>query len=258
MTSICHSPQTPVVVTGGASGIGMACARVLAAAGRPVAIWDLDESGSRAVADEVAATAGVAAIGLGVDVSDLEQIPAAVARSRDLLGKLGGLVHAAGTAGVARLEEITPAIWDRVADINLRAEIFILQHMLPDLKDSPGAAVVGIASINATLGNRLNPAYSASKGGMLAASRALADELAEYGIRINCVSPGQIATPMLLQSIEAVPGQLEAFQRHILLGRLGRPEEVANTVRFLLSDEASYITAAELVVDGGNLSSQRQ
>ena len=89
------------------------------------------------------------------------------------------------------------------------------------------------------------------------ASRALADELAQHGIRINSVSPGQIATPMLLQGLEAVPGQLEAFQNHILLGRLGEPEEVGRAVRFLMSDEASYITTAELLVDGGNVSSQR-
>lgn len=142
-------------------------------------------------------------------------------------------------------------------DINLRAEVFILQALLPDLKTSPGAAVVGIASINATLGNLMNPTYSASKGGMLAVSRALADDLSRHGIRINTVSPGQIATPMLLQGIESVPDQLEAFERHILLGRLGQPEEVGKAVRFLMSDEASYITATELVVDGGNLSSQR-
>lgn len=258
MVQAAYSPTTPVVITGGASGIGRACAEALAAVGRPVAVWDLDPTGAAAVAESIATDTGVTTIGLGVDVGDLDQVREAVKQSRASLGTLGGLVHAAGVAGVATLEQLTPEIWTQVLDVNLRAQVFILQAMLEDLKTSPGAAVVGIASINATLGNGLNPAYSASKGGMLAASRALADDLARYGIRINSVSPGQIATPMLLRGLEAAPGQMEAFQRHILLGRLGQPEEVAQAVRFLMSNEASYITAAELVVDGGNLSSQRQ
>ena len=257
MTALQQSPATPVIITGGASGIGRACAEALAEVGRPVAVWDVDGTAARAAAEALSSSSGASAIGLAIDVGKLDQVRAGVAQSRAALGTLGGLVHAAGVAGVATLEQLTPALWTRVLDINLRAQVFILQAILPDLKNSPGAAVVGIASINATLGNRMNPAYSASKGGMLAATRALADGLANYGIRINSVSPGQIATPMLQQGVEAVPGQLENFQRHILLGRLGQPQEVAKAVRFLMSDEASYITASELVVDGGNLSSQR-
>lgn len=257
MSQIISTPGTPVIVTGGASGIGKACAEALAAVGRPVAVWDLDEAKAKEVAEAITKSAGVNAVGLAVDVSNLEKIQHAVDQSREALGTIGGLVHAAGVAGVATLQQLTAEIWSQVLDINLRAEVFILQAVLGDLKASPGAAVVGIASINATLGNMMNPAYSASKGGMLAVSRALADDLAQHGIRINSVSPGQIATPMLLQGIDAVPGQREAFQRHILLGRLGEPEEVGKAVRFLMSDEASYITATELVVDGGNLSSQR-
>lgn len=125
------------------------------------------------------------------------------------------------------------------------------------MKNLPGSAIVGIASINATLGNAMNPSYSASKGGMLAANRALADDLAADGIRINSVSPGQILTPMIQQAIDHAPGLKDSFERRIMLGRLGAPAEVARAVRFLLSDEASYITGAELVVDGGNIPSQR-
>lgn len=257
MRSIDYLPATPVIITGAASGIGKACAESLAQVGRPVAVWDLDEGKARAVAEVIAAEHGVKSIGLAVDVSNLEQIGEAVSASRETLGPIGGLVHGAGISGVATIEQLTPESWSAVLDINLRAEVFILQAILPDLKSQSGSAVVGIASINATLGNMMNPAYSASKGGMLAMSRALADELAIAGIRINSVSPGQIATPMLMQGLEAVPGQQEAFERHILLGRLGESAEVACAVRFLMSSEASYITATELVVDGGNISSQR-
>lgn len=257
MPSITYTPATPVIVTGGASGIGLACARALAEAGRPVALWDLAGERAESAAREIAAACGVPTIGLGVDVADLDAIDAAVSATRDALGNLGGLVHAAGVDGTAMLAELQPATWEAVLNINLRAEVFILQAILPDLKANPGSAVVGIASINATLGNAANPAYSASKGGLLSVTRALADDLAGSGIRINTVSPGQIATPMLQKSMDSVEGLKERFERRIMLNRLGRPEEVARAVRFLMSDEASYITAAELIVDGGNVPSQR-
>jgi NAD(P)-dependent dehydrogenase (short-subunit alcohol dehydrogenase family) len=126
---------------------------------------------------------------------------------------------------------------------------------LPDFKANAGSAIVGISSINATLGNAINPIYSAAKGGMLSLIRSLADRLGDDNIRINAVSPGQIVTPLMQSALDALPAG--TFERRILLGRLGQPEEVANVVRFLLSAEASYITAAEIVVDGGNISSQR-
>jgi NAD(P)-dependent dehydrogenase (short-subunit alcohol dehydrogenase family) len=111
-----------------------------------------------------------------------------------------------------------------------------------------------VASINATLGNAMNPIYSAAKGGVLSLVRSLEDRLARDGIRINSVSPGQIVTPMMQPALDALPG---FFEKRIFLGRVGLSEEIGRVVRFLLSEEASYITAAEFVVDGGNISSQR-
>jgi NAD(P)-dependent dehydrogenase (short-subunit alcohol dehydrogenase family) len=131
----------------------------------------------------------------------------------------------------------------------------LTKALLPDFKANAGSAIVGISSINATLGNAINPIYSAAKGGMLSLIRSLADRLGDDNIRINAVSPGQIVTPLMQSALDALPAG--TFERRILLGRLGQPEEVANVVRFLLSAEASYITAAEIVVDGGNISSQR-
>ncbi|WP_372796733.1 SDR family NAD(P)-dependent oxidoreductase [Litorivivens sp.] len=256
MTQQCStSPNSPVIVTGAASGIGLACAEALVAAGRPVALWDISDT-VIASAEKLAQTSGRACIGCVVDVASVAALRAAVVQSRAALGPIGGLVHAAGVAGVGPLDQLKPAQWDTVININLRAEIFLAQALRTDMKSLPGSAIVGIASINATLGNAMNPSYSASKGGMLAANRALADDLAQDGIRINSVSPGQIQTPMIQQAMDATPGLKENFERRILLGRLGAPEEVAKAVRFLMSDDASYITAAELVVDGGNISSQ--
>lgn len=249
--------STAVIVTGGASGIGKACAENLASAGRPISIWDLDAAKSAAVANAIQTTYSVATSSFAVDVSQINDLAEVVAQCRHQHNNIGGLVHAAGVDGAGALENLTPELWQKVMDINLSALPFIVQALLPDLKAHAGSAIVGIASINATLGNGANPAYSASKSGMLGVIRALADDLGRHNIRINAVSPGQIDTPMLARSMTAVEGLREAFERRILLGRLGEPEEIANAVAFLLSSEASYITASELVVDGGNLSSQR-
>jgi NAD(P)-dependent dehydrogenase (short-subunit alcohol dehydrogenase family) len=248
---------TPVIVTGGASGIGKACARTLAAAGRPIAIWDLHADVAASVAQQIAAESGVASIGMEVDVRSLDAMTAAAASSRSQLGCFGGIVHAAGVDGVGPLEQLTPELWAAVMDVNLRALPFLVQQLLPDLKSNAGSAIVGIASINASLGNAANPTYSASKSGMLGLIRALADDLGPHGIRINAVSPGQIDTPMLRKGMNAVAGLEQRFIDRIFLGRLGDPEEVGSAVRFLLSDEASYITGQEIIVDGGNVPSQR-
>jgi NAD(P)-dependent dehydrogenase (short-subunit alcohol dehydrogenase family) len=243
------------VVTGGASGIGRASAEALAAVGRAVAIWDLSAEKSAAIAAELARQYGVAAVGVGIDLRDPAAIAPALTQTRAALPAIGGLVHAAGVVAEIPVEQLSAANWDAVLHVNLRAMALLVQALLPDLRAHPGAAVVGIASINATLGNGLIPAYSASKGGMLSLVRSLADSLGRDGIRINAVSPGQIRTPMMQPAVDALPAG--TFERRILLGRMGEPAEIGKVVRFLLADEASYITAAEIVVDGGNISSQR-
>ncbi len=255
MTPLLGSPATGVIVTGGASGIGLASAQALAAVGRPVALWDIDGGKAEVAAARIAADYGVAATGLRVDVRDLTGYTAAMDASRAALGTLGGLVHCAGIVDTDSLDGITAESWAAGIDTHLRPLALITQALLPDFKTNKGSAIVGIASINATLGNGINPIYSAAKSGMLGLIRALADRLGQDGIRINAVSPGQILTPMLEPTVAALPPR--AFERRILLDRLGEPHEIGRAVRFLLSDEASYITAAELVVDGGNISSQR-
>ena len=250
-----HTPASAVVVAGGASGIGQASAAALAAVGRPVAIWDIQEDKAQAVAASLAERHGVATFGLGIDLCEVSGLEAALARTRAALPVLGGLVHAAGVVDQSGVDGLSEARWDAVLNVNLRAMAMLVQAMLPDLRANAGSAVVGIASINATLGNGLIPAYSASKGGLLSLARSLADGLANDGIRVNSVSPGQILTPMVQPVVSALPKG--TFERRIMLGRLGDPAEVGRVVRFLLSDEASYINGTEIVVDGGNIPSQR-
>lgn len=250
-----HSPCTGVIVTGGASGIGRACADALAEAGRPVAIWDLRAADAERSAADIAARYGVPAVGLGIDLTGTAGIAEAVSATRAALPSIGALVHAAGVSLAVSLADLDVAQWDAVLNVNLRAFPFLLKAIRGDLAANRGSAAVGIASINATLGNWMVPAYTASKGGIISLVRSLADDLARDGVRVNAVSPGHVRTPMMQPGLDSLGH--EVFTKRILLGRIGEPREIAAVVRFLLSDDASYVTAAEIVVDGGTVSSQR-
>lgn len=249
------TPASGVVVTGGASGIGLATAHALAAVGRPVALWDINETGALAAAKEIGERFGGGAIGLAVDLRDPDAIGPAAQATRTALGQVGGIVHSAGTAEVTGIEGVTTGNWDAGINLHVRPIILLVQAFREDLRSAPGGAVVALSSINATLGSGLIPIYSAAKGAVISLVRSMADALAEDGIRINAVSPGQIDTPIIADAKAAMPGH---FERRIMLGRFGDPAEVGRVIRFLLSDEASYITASEIIVDGGNIPSSRQ
>ena len=237
-----------VVVTGGASGIGRATALALAEAGRPVALWDINADGVESVAREVAAL-GVTGAGVHVDVSDPASLEAAATATRDSLPSIGGVVHA---AGIVVAEPIGSVIWDhwtRVLDINLTAHARIVQLLLDDLRAHEGSAIVGIASIEAVIGHFAIPAYCSSKAGLVGLTRSMAARLGPVGIRANAICPGYIDTPMLasVSNPEVVARQIDSS----MLGRLGRPEDIGRVARFLLSDDAAFITGQAIVVDGG-------
>ncbi len=244
-------PSTGVVVTGGASGIGEACALHLAEAGRPVAIWDIDKKGAERVADECAARFRVPTIGLGLDVSKSKGFAAALSSSLKALGQIGGLVHAAGIAGAVQVTMLDDESWDAVLDINLRAAAILTKELTPSLLDAgPGSAIVYISSIEAFFGHDFLPAYSASKAGLLGLTRSAAHTLGPHGIRVNAVCPGAVDTPLLAPLLE-IEGQRADLERRTPLQRLAVPDDIAKVVRFLLSDEAGYVSGASLVVDGG-------
>jgi NAD(P)-dependent dehydrogenase (short-subunit alcohol dehydrogenase family) len=241
---------TGVVVTGGASGIGLACARALAHIGRPVAVWDLDGDAAHDVAQQLRSDFGVTTLGYVVDVCEPSEFGDAVDATLGALGTVGAVVHSAGVVSIDPVDAVDEESWARVVDVNLRALALLVPVILPALRASgPGAAIVGIASIEAVVGDGRIPAYCASKAGLLGLVRSLAVGLAP-DIRVNAVCPGYVDTPMTAPALSSSEAR-ERFTRRVPLGRVASPDEIARVVRFLLSDDASYVTGAELIVDGG-------
>jgi NAD(P)-dependent dehydrogenase (short-subunit alcohol dehydrogenase family) len=236
-----------VIVTGAASGIGRASAEALVADGRKVALWD--------IASEVAdVAAGLGMPGAVVDVCDSAAMEREVGTAAAELGGIDGLVHAAGLVIPEPVGAYTQASWDAVLDVNLRAQALLVQLLLPHLERSAeggeGPAIVGIASIEGLAANPYLPAYCASKAGLLGLTRSMAAQFGPLGIRINAVCPGFIQTPMLQMALD-IDEVRAGFEQAAPLGRIGQPAEVAAAVAFLMSQKASFITGAYLVVDGG-------
>jgi len=248
MADLTLQPTSGVVITGGASGIGLATADAVAEVGRPVAIWDLNEDRAIEAAQGVAAAHGVTTVGMAVDVRDTAALADAADAAAAAIGPVGGLVHAAGVPDAVDITELTDKTWDPLIEVNLRAYAMVVQAFLPQLRaNAPDAAVVGIASIHGIIAQGVNPAYAASKAGVLGLTRSMAVRFAAEGIRVNAICPGFIDTPMLPDLGDLRP-RLAARSP---MARLGRPEEIGATARFLLSTEASFITGTQIVVDGG-------
>lgn len=251
MSAIALTPTTPVVVTGGASGIGRACADALAAVGRPVALWDRNGDGAREAATDLASRHGVPVIGAALDVTDGDAVRVAHAAARAALGgPIGGMVHAAGMVVAEPVAAIEWSAWDAVLAVNLTAMAQVVQVLVDDLVAQPGSAVVGVASIEGLVGHAFIPAYCASKAGLIGLVRSLALDLGPRGVRVNAVCPGYTDTPMLAPTL-AIDGMADQLARESVLGRLARPDDIGRVVRFLLSDEAAFVTGVALPVDGG-------
>lgn len=242
------SPRTGVVITGGASGIGFATAAALVDGGRPVAIWDLGEQRVADAADRLK-NSDTPAIGLVVDVTDDAAVAKAVAASHEALGSIGGLVHSAGNVIPEPIDTLDWQHWSSQLDVHLNAYARLVQALLTHLRANPGSSIVGISSINGLIGNEANPAYCAAKAGMLGLNRSLTARLGPDGIRVNAICPGYINTPMIGGALSA--GAQERFEAAASLGRMGRPDEIGKVARFLLSDDASFLTGQAIAVDGG-------
>ncbi|MBV8462605.1 MAG: SDR family oxidoreductase [Acidimicrobiales bacterium] len=244
-------PATGVLVTGGASGIGRATALALAEVGRPVMVWDVDGDGAEDCARRCRDQYQVTAEAAEVDVRDGDAVRDGVRVAEDALGSIGGFVHAAGVAGAVTVDALDESTWDSTIGVNLKAAVMITKALLDPLgRAGPGSAVVLVSSIEGLFGSSILPAYCASKGGVLGVMRSMAHHFGAAGIRVNAVCPGAVDTPMLAPALA-----LEGFRAHLEtrtpLQRVASPDEIARPVRFLLSEEASFMTGASLVVDGG-------
>lgn len=242
-------------VTGAGVGIGAAIADRLAEAGATVALLERDPTSGSATEARIRSSGGRGQF-FPTDVARVEDHPATVRAIAASLGRIDILVHNAGIFPMAPMEAVSPELWDRVQSVNLRGAFFLTQAAVPELVRAGGGSVVHVASIDAIRPTGGLAHYDASKAALVMLTRSLALELAPKRIRVNSVSPGGIDTPGARAATTGAPVSTElseGFTRRIPLGRMGRPEEIADAVLFLASEMGSYVTGANLVVDGGYL-----
>ena len=236
-----------IVVTGGAQGIGLAIARRCAQDGARVALWDLRADVVDAALAGLRAEVAADAFGCVVDVSDMASVQAAAAATLAHFGRLDGLVNNAGIVADAQLRKMSEAQWDRVIDVNLKGVFNCGRATVEALIESRGA-IVNISSIVGLSGNFGQTNYAAAKAGVLGMTRTWTRELGPKGVRCNAVCPGFVATAIVKDIPQHV---IDEMVKAIPQGRMGRPEEVAACVAFLLSDDAAYVNGATLEVSGG-------
>ncbi|TCK26269.1 3-oxoacyl-ACP reductase FabG [Pseudonocardia endophytica] len=242
------------LVTGGARGIGEATARRLAGDGADVAIVDLDRTRSEKAAAEIAADTGREVIGIGADVTDPEQVAAAVQRVVEELGSLGVLVNNAGVTRDNLLFKMSDEDWDTVLGVHLRGLFVVTRAAQKHMVDARWGRIISLSSVSA-LGTRGQLNYSAAKAGIQGATRTLAIELGPFGITANAVAPGFVVTEMTGQLAERLGTTLEAFteERAAItpVRRAGTPADIAGIVAFLAGEDSSFITGQTIYADGG-------
>ena len=228
-----------ILITGGASGIGLAAAEVAAASGAHVICADVAQSQPLPSGCEFQA----------LDVTDWEMTQALVEKVLAQHGAIDGLVTSAGISRVGNLQEMTLQEWEQVLQVNLTGTMLSARAVAAHMKQRKQGSIVAVASINGILGNPSNLAYCTSKGAVIQMVRSLAADLGPHGVRINAISPGLIHTPMTA-GLDQSPAY-NGFVKQHLLHRAGQAHEVGNAIAFLLSDMASFITGTNIPVDGG-------
>jgi NAD(P)-dependent dehydrogenase (short-subunit alcohol dehydrogenase family) len=250
------------IVTGAGQGIGEAAARRFAQEGAKVVVSDVNATTGEAVASSIRDGGGEAQF-VGCDVSDRDNVIALIDAVDRLWGRLDVLhnnagVHETNFTDRAQSHELDEEVWDRVVGINLKGTWMCSKYAAPLLARSGGGAIVNAASIGGLVGYPMGGAYGPSKAGVVQLTRVMAIELAPAGTRVNCYAPGNTDTPMVQKYYSSAPPEQAAIVQQVLLGthlipRLARPEEIANVVLFLASDESSAMTGSCVVVDNGTL-----
>ena len=239
-----------IVVTGGASGIGTAVCRLLAADGVRVGVLDRNAEGAAAIAAEIGGVALVA------NVADSEAFDAELRRGAEEMGGLRGLVNNAGIGNLKAFESYTDREIDLIFKVNVSSTYYGMRSAAPLLRESGGGAIVNVASVSGVRPTRGEAPYSAAKAAVISLSAGAALELAP-AIRVNCVSPGFMHTP-LNDVIASDPTLRSSIEAGTPLERVGTADETAELIAFLLSDRSSYLTGQNLVLDGGSLLNSRQ
>jgi NAD(P)-dependent dehydrogenase (short-subunit alcohol dehydrogenase family) len=247
--------QRVAIVTGAASGIGRAAAAELLDRGLAVVIADLDGDRAAAAAQELSPAGSAHAV--QGDMSVAADVQRLMAETQDVFGRLDVIVNNAGVQRSGAVTEFDERDWDLLLGTNPRSCFLTAKHGVPLLAaNETGGTIVNVSSIAGLKGGPGQTAYSASKGAIVAFSRALAAELAAQAIRVNCLCPGWVDTPFNAPAIEFMGGrdkQDEMIAATVPLGRQGRPEEIARTIAFLALDDSSYMTGQAIVVDGGQI-----
>ncbi|MDH3643157.1 MAG: glucose 1-dehydrogenase [Gammaproteobacteria bacterium] len=241
------------IVTGGASnpGLGRCTAITLAAEGATLVVTDIDESGAESCASEIR-DAGGEALALHQDVTSEDGWQAVVANTVEAYGKLDVLVNNAGIAVLMPVSKMSLADWNRQIEVNLTSVFLGCKYAMPEMKKAGGGSLVNLSSVAGIIGLASCVAYGAAKGGVRIMSKALAIEGAGDNIRCNSVHPGIIWTNMQAQATGSVDiSEARVPPERVPLGRVGEPQDIANCVLYLASDESNYVTGAEFVIDAG-------
>jgi NAD(P)-dependent dehydrogenase (short-subunit alcohol dehydrogenase family) len=242
-------------VSGAASGIGAAVARLFAAEGAKVALVDVQAAAGKLVEHQIAADGG-AAVFLPCDVGEEDQVRAAVDRTGAHFGGLQIVVNSAGIVQVGLLHEMDGAQWDRLMGVNLKSMFFSFRHAWAHLRKNPRSYMVNIGSISSFVGQTATPAYTASKYAVLGLSRSIALDYAAAGLRCNCVCPGITDTPMLREHLDKAAdpeATLAKRLRRVPLGKALQPSEIARAVLYFSCEDSAGVTGTSLLVDGGYL-----
>ena len=237
------------IITGGASGIGKATALLFAKEGAKVVVADQNEAGGKETVDHIRSDGGEA-IFVRADVTSAEDVQGMVKAAIGAYGKLVILFNNAGIAMRLPVADLPEEDWDRCIDINLKGVYLCSKYAIPEMIKNDGGCIINMASIYGVVGGKTRAAYVASKGGVVNLTRGMALDYASNNIRVNCICPGFVETP-LVRDVVKTPEEYQALAVQHPMGRLAKPLEIAYGALYLASDESSFVTGIALPIDGG-------